>query len=78
VNRKFVSLDAGGEKKEALSEKCALEVKDLGKSIFQITQFGKGEVVYKGTKSLAVGEILVVGGNAPGGSSYLVVIKRVE
>src|SRR4051812_20962338 len=57
INKKVLSLEAGGEKKEPLSEKCAIVIKDLGKSMFQVIQLGKGEVVYKGTKALAVGEI---------------------
>ena len=78
VNKKTLEMTGGSEKKEPLSEKCAVEVKDLGKSLFQITLFGKGSEVVKRTQSLPVGEILVLGGNAPGSTSWLVVIKRVE
>jgi hypothetical protein len=78
VNKKSLEMTVGAEKKEPLSEKCAIEVKDLGKSLFEITLFGKGEKVVKRTQSLPVGEILVLGGNAPGETSWLVVIKRVQ
>jgi len=78
VNKKTLETTAGAEKKEGLSEKCSVEIKDLGKSLFEITLIGKGEKVVKRTQSLPVGEMVVIGGNAPGETSWLVVIKRIE
>ena len=78
VNKKSLQTTSDAEKKESLSEKCSVEIKDLGKSLFEITLIGKGEKVVKRTQSLPVGEMVVIGGNAPGETSWLVVIKRIE
>src|SRR5882724_484026 len=40
VNKKSFEMEGSAEKKEPLSEKCAIAVKDLGKSLFEITLFG--------------------------------------
>jgi hypothetical protein len=78
VNKKNLEVPPAAAKKEPISEKCAIEVKDLGKSMFEITLFGRGEKVVKRTQALPVGEILALGGNAPNETSWLVVVKRLE
>ncbi|HSU53490.1 MAG TPA: hypothetical protein VLT36_05490 [Candidatus Dormibacteraeota bacterium] len=78
VNKKSLEVAPGGEKKEPISEKCAVEVQDKGKSTFEISLFGKGERVVKRSQTLHVGEMLVLGGNAPNETSWLVVVKRIE
>ena len=78
VNRKKVSLAADETKRVELSDKCDLEVKNLGHSKVEIQLFGKGEKVVKRTQALPRGEILVLGGNAPNATAWLVILKRVE
>jgi len=78
VNRKLLSIPAASQKKEALSEKCAVEVKNLGKSKVEVRLFGKGEQVEKRTQDLPKGETLVLAGKAPGETTWLVVLKRLE
>jgi hypothetical protein len=78
VNRKMLSIPVSGLKKEALSEKCAVEVKNLGKSKVEVCLIGKGEQVVKRTQDLPAGETLVLGGNAPNATAWLVFVKRVE
>ncbi len=62
----------------ALSPKCELAVKDSGKTGIEITLIGKGKEVFKQTQALPKGEMLVIGGNAPNATTWLVVLKRVE
>ncbi len=62
----------------ALSPKCELEIKDSGKTGIEVTLFGKGKEVFKQTQALPKGEMLVIGGNAPNATTWLVVLKRLE
>lgn len=58
-----------------LSDRCAVEVKAAGEKL-EISLLGKGKVIWRGTQALPPGEILVLGGNAPGDSAWLVALKR--
>ncbi len=78
VNRKVMEIPIGQAKKEPLSEKCAIEVKNLGQSKVEISLFGKGETVVKRTQELPRNEMVVLGGNAPNATAWLVVLKRVD
>ena len=79
VNKQTFSIPAGGTKRIALSEKCEIEVKDLGHSKIEVTHYGKGKEVWKGAQELPKGEIFpVLGGNAPNATAWLMVLKRLE
>ena len=77
-NRKALNVAAGATQKAVLSDKSAVEVKHLSGEKVQVTYFGEGKEVWKGVQLLPKGEILVLGGNAPGDSAWLVTLKRVE
>jgi len=62
----------------ALSKKCSLEVRNLGQSKVEVSHLGGGKRVGTSTQSLPKGETLILGGNAPGATSWLVVIRRLE
>ena len=79
VNSETFSVPHGGSKKVGLSEKCQVEVKDLGNSKIEVTHFGKGKEVWKGSQVLNKGEVFpVLGGNAPNATAWLMVLKRLE
>jgi hypothetical protein len=79
VNRERFDVANGTTTKAALSQKCAVEVKSLEGKKVEVVWFGKkGEVVGKQTQPLARGEMLVLGGNAPNATSWLVILKRLE
>ncbi len=78
VNRKSVEVASTGASKVPLSEKCQVEVKSLGGSTFEVSLYGKGKEVVKRKQTLVKGEMLVVGGNAPNATAWLVVLKRLE
>jgi hypothetical protein len=78
VNRKGFEVAPASLTKVALSEKCGLEVKSLSGSKIEVTLFGKGKETLKRTQVLPKGEMLVLGGNAPNATAWLVVIKRLE
>jgi len=79
INRQRFNVPQGATRKTALSEKCAVEVKSLEGKKVEVVWFGKkGEVVGKQTQPLAQGEMLVLGGNAPNATSWLLILKRLE
>lgn len=78
VNRKTLEVSRGESAKVVLSEKCTLEVKELGNKKVEVSLVGKGEPVLKRTQPLPKDEILVLGGNAPNSTAWLVTLKRVE
>ena len=78
VNRKQFSVAKNGNAKLPMSEKCSIEVKQLEGDKVEVSLFGKGEAVLKRTQALPKGEILVLGGNAPNETAWLVTLKRFE
>ncbi len=78
VNRQSLEITSTGVNKVTLSEKCEVEVHSLGNSTFEVALYGKGKQVVKRKQNLAKGEMLVVGGNAPNDTAWLVVLKRIE
>ncbi len=78
VTNKVITLAPATRKREALSPKCEIEVKDAGKSKFEVALFGKGTEVFRHTQALPKGEFLVLGGNAPNATCWLVALKRIE
>jgi hypothetical protein len=79
VNRQLCRVHKGGTNSLTLSEKCKVEVKRLGEKKVEVTLHGhKGSVCYTRTQPLPKGEILVLGGNAPNSTAWLVTLKRTE
>jgi len=78
VKRIDFSLEPGSTKKVPISEKCQLDVHDLGGSNVEVVLFGKGKEVARVKQALPKGEILVPAGNAPNETAWLAVLKRVE
>jgi len=78
VKRIDFSLAPGSTKKVPISEKCALDIKDLGSSSVEVVLFGKGKEVARVKQVLRPGEILVPAGDAPNETAWLVILKRVE
>ena len=78
VCHKSVQVAPGELKKVQMSQKCEIEVKNLGRSNVEVSLFGKGTHVFKQTQALPKGELLVLGGRAPDSNTWLVVLKRIE
>jgi hypothetical protein len=71
-------LAQGGTKEVPVSEKCKLNLTRFIRHEVEVTLIGKGKEVVKRKQSLPKGEMLVLGGNAPNSTAWLVVIKRLE
>ena len=78
VNRKDFAVPQGATKEVPISEKCQLNVTRVVGSEVEVTLIGKGKEVVKRKQSLPKGEMLVLGGNAPNSTAWLVVLKRLE
>lgn len=76
--RKSFDVAEGSANKVSLSDRCDVEVRNLGGNKVEVTHFGKGEKVVKQTQTLKKGELLVLGGNAPNSTAWLVVLKHAE
>jgi len=62
-----------------LSEKCTVGVRRLDDNKVEVSLHGhKGSVCYKRIQPLPKLEMLVLGGNAPNASAWLVTLKRIE
>jgi hypothetical protein len=78
MNRAVLVVPLNGSAKADLSEKCTVEVKNLGTSTMQIGLIGQGQPVVRRNQALPKGEIIAFGGNAPDETGWLVVIKRLD
>ena len=79
VKRQQFTVKESSTNLVAMSEKCALEVKRLGNQKVEVTLHGqKGKVCAKRTQPLPKGDMLVLGGNAPNATAWLVTLKRIE
>jgi hypothetical protein len=78
VNRKDFAVPQGAVKEVAISEKCQLNVTRISGTEIEVLLIGKGKEVVKRKQSLPKGEMLVLGGNAPNSTAWLVVLKRIE
>ena len=78
VNRKNLAVSRHESEKVELSAKCKIEVKDVNGKDIEVALFGKGQPVLRRTQPLSKGEMLVLGGNAPDETGWLVVLKRTE
>ena len=79
INRKQFDVPRGKTGRAALSEKCAVEVKSLeGKKVEVVWYNKRGELVGKQTQPLGKGEMIVLGGNAPNSTCWLLTLKRLE
>src|ERR1019366_464646 len=76
VNQKGFTVLQGKVSEVAISEKCQLNVKKIAGSEVEVSLIGKGKEVVKRKQSLPTGEMLVLGGNAPNSTAWLVVLKR--
>ena len=78
VKRVECEVAEGASKEVTVSDKCQLNVSKLAGSELEVTLIGKGKEVVKRKQSLPKGEMLVLGGNAPNATAWLVVLKRIE
>jgi len=78
VRHKDIGVVQGATSRVPISEKCQLNVtRGIGPEL-EVTLIGKGKEVVRRKQALPKGEMLVLGGNAPNSTAWLVVLKRLE
>jgi len=78
VNRKKLTLPAGGTQKAKMSKDCSVTLKSLEDGKIELTLMGQGQPACKITQELKKGKCLVTGGNAQNSTAWFVVIKQTE
>jgi len=78
VNRKQFSVSKGIANKVSMSEKCGIEVKDSDGKNVEVSLISKGEMVWTRKQPLPKGEILILSGNAPDKTAWLITLKRMD
>ncbi len=78
VSRKDFAVKTGEIRREPMSDKCQIDVKNLDNASLEVTLFGKGKEVMHRKQALPKGEILVLGGNAPNDTAWLVILRQPE
>jgi hypothetical protein len=75
INTKSVSIPQTKTTDLQMSEKCKLEVKNLGANRIDVSCIGKGKPVSRGTHSLSPGQWFVLGGNDKNNSAWFIVMR---
>ena len=78
VSRKTFTVPITGTTNVAVSEKFALEVRRLTRSAVEVGCIGKGKPVERRILALTKDKPLIYGGDAPGATSWFVILKRLE
>ncbi len=76
VNRQSIALAKDGSQKVKLSEKCDIQLKDLGNSRVEIHLFGEGKPVVKKAQTVVIGEPIVLAGDSKNDTAWFVVLVR--
>jgi len=75
VSRQMPSIPTGQVKKDIkISEKCTLDIKNLGNDWMEIKLYGDGKLISTHKEELP----LILAGDAKNDTAWLVVIKKVE
>lgn len=75
INTKTASVPQTKTADLQMSEKCKLEVKNLGGNRIDVSCIGKGKPVSRGTHSLQPGQWFTLGGNDKNNSAWFVVMR---
>ncbi len=79
VNRQQICVDKGGTNRVCMSSKCTVEVNMKDAKKVEVLLLGKdGKVLSRQTQPLAKGELLILGGEAPNSTAWLVTVKRTD
>lgn len=78
VRRKNFPVKTGEMRREPMSDMCQVEVKNVDNKSVEVSLFGKGKEVMHRKQALPKGEILVLGGNAPNDTAWLVILRQAE
>jgi hypothetical protein len=79
VNKMTVTVPAKSSVKQKLSEKCEVQLKDMGDSNFEIDLWGEDKHVIKKSQKIVKGELLTFGGDVKkSDGAWFVLIREIE
>ena|ERR1041385_4160370 len=78
VKKMTVSVPRRQATRQPISDKCAIEIQDLGNTMLELSFYGKDKKVEKRKQALPRGDVFVYSGNAPGTNAWLLVLKRLD
>lgn len=74
VNRKPLSVAKDNAAKLKLSDKCEIQVQDLGNARAKIRLFGEGTLVVEKSQTVVPGEMIILAGNSKDDTAWFVVL----
>ena len=74
VSRKPLTVAKESSQKLKLSDKCEIQVQDMGNARAEIRLFGEGTLVKKIAQTIVPGELIVLAGNSKGDTAWFVVL----
>lgn len=77
VRRKEATVGNKDATHVPISEKCSLDIKNLGEERFEVHLTGKGKPVSRTVESLAHGHLMIVGGDDKNDTAWLILIRQV-
>jgi hypothetical protein len=75
VNSDRVCVPVGDSKKHKLSDKCDIELKDLGKPMLEVKLYGEGKLMSTVKKAVAPNDLVLAGDDPKNKTAWFVVIK---
>jgi len=78
VNHQPLALPKDNNQKLTLSDKCEIQVQDLGNSRVEVRLFGEGRPVVKKAQSIPPGEIILLGGESKNDTAWFVMLVRTK
>jgi hypothetical protein len=74
VNRNSLSIPKESSQKLKLSDKCEIQVQDLGSSRIEVRLFGEGKLVVKKAQKVTPGEMIILAGDSSDNTAWFVVL----
>jgi hypothetical protein len=79
VNQVAITVPAKGSAKQKLSDKCEVQMKDLGNSNFEVDLWGEDKHVIKKSQKITKGELLTIGGDVKkSDGAWFILIRETE
>jgi hypothetical protein len=76
VSRKTATVAAQATKQISMSERCSLEIKNLGGDRIETKHFGQGKQVLRRVDSLPQGETVILAGDDKNDNAWLIILRQ--
>jgi trehalose-6-phosphatase len=78
VSRQTFTALAGTPRKIRMSDRCEIEVQNLGNSSIEVKLYGKGKLTVRKTQRINPSELLVLAGDDKNDTAWFVVLSQAE